>query len=100
MPTVHPGQLDPATGHRPPRPGSLLNPAAGCRILTPITITPAEAQAGGAVNINNSTRSASRISIHDYSVITPEDTRFSVSGRVTKTFGANAQAYLRQLLSK
>ncbi len=71
----------------------LLNPAAGCRNLTPIVITPAEAAAGGAGFINMPTTLCQQDLVNQYSVIAPADTRFSVSGRFTKNFG-DQQLYL------
>ena len=92
VPTVAPA--DPNTGFPlPTATWTLLNPSAGCGKLTPITITPAEAAAGGAANILTNTTLCQQDLVNQYFVITPEDTRFSVSGRFTKNIG-NAQAYL------
>ncbi|MEO8925800.1 MAG: TonB-dependent receptor [Caulobacteraceae bacterium] len=70
----------------------ILNTAAGCGKLTPITITAAEVANTGATGVTGATL-CQQDNIHDYGIITPRDDRFSISGRVTKTVGANAQAY-------
>ena len=54
---------------------------------------PAEARAGGATHVNNSTLCQQDFT-NQYGVIAPEDTRYSVSGRFSKALGDNAKAYL------
>ncbi len=73
----------------------LVNPAAGCRGLTSITVTPDQAAAGGASGIDNGPVKLCQLDrILNYGVISPDDKRFSLSFRGTKTLGANAEAYL------
>ena len=69
--------------------------AAGCGSLKSITITPAEAAAGGASGINNGPVTLCQLDrVYNYGVISPDDKRFSASFRGTKTLGADAEAYL------
>jgi iron complex outermembrane receptor protein len=73
----------------------LLNPAAGCRGLTPITVTPDQAAAGGASGIDNGPVTLCQLDrVHDYGVISPDDKRVSVSLRGTKMLGSGAEAYI------
>ncbi|MDQ2861152.1 MAG: TonB-dependent receptor, partial [Pseudomonadota bacterium] len=73
----------------------LLNPAAGCGGLMPVTITPAQAAAGGASGIDNGpVKLCQQDLTHDYGVISPDDKRLSASFRGTKRLGENAEAYL------
>ncbi len=71
----------------------LLNPTAGCGAMPTITITKAEAQAGGARHVVGSTLCQQDF-INDYGMISPEDTRYSLSGRATKKLGDDAKAYV------
>ncbi len=73
----------------------LLNSAAGCRGLKSVTVTPAQAAAGGAAGIDNGPVTLCQQDlINQYGVISPDDKRVSVSFRGTKTLGADAEAYL------
>ena len=69
----------------------LLNPSAGCGMDTPVTVTPAQAAdlAGfsGPVNLCQQDNRAL------YGIISPEDERFSLSGRATIRLGEHAEAY-------
>ena len=69
----------------------LLNPTAGCRGLTPITIQPSQATVSG---FSAPVTLCQQDLVHDYSVIAPDDKRFSISGRFTKNLPGNAQAYV------
>lgn len=71
----------------------LLNPAAGCGPLTPVTITPAQAAAGGATGVSAPVNLCQQDSARQYGVISPDDKRFSASLRFTKQINADTQAY-------
>lgn len=71
----------------------LINPANGCGGLTPVTVTPAQAAAGGATGITAPVLLCQQDRVHDYSEISPDDKRFSASFRLTKQINADTQAY-------
>jgi iron complex outermembrane receptor protein len=69
----------------------LLNPAAGCGRLTPVTITPGEAKVGGfSAPVNLCQQDLT----HDYSLIAPERSRVSMDGRFTKKLWDGAEGYV------
>jgi iron complex outermembrane receptor protein len=70
-----------------------LAPGATCGSLTPITITPAQAAAGGAVGIGVPTALCQQDLNKQYEEIEPDQKRFSFSLRGTKDLGEHAQAY-------
>ncbi len=72
----------------------LLNPSAGCGPLKSVTVTPAQAAAGGATGITAPVTLCQQDFVHDYGIITPDDERFSVSARATKRFNNGAEAYV------
>ena len=69
----------------------LLNPAAGCGALAPVTITPANS--GGAVGYSAPVNVCQQDNEKMYGMIAPEDTRISVSIRGTKELPNGAEAY-------
>lgn len=72
----------------------LFNPAQpNCGALRTVTVTPAQAKAGGATGITAPVTLCQQDFTHDYGTISPDDKRFSASFRATKTLGANAQGY-------
>ncbi|MFZ5796535.1 MAG: TonB-dependent receptor domain-containing protein [Sphingomonas sp.] len=78
-------------------PGSqfqLLNPAAGCRDLTAITLTAAQqVQAAGAGTPTGSLV-CSQDNVKDYLMEIPEEQRFGATAHLTVNVGSQAQAYL------
>lgn len=71
----------------------LLNPAAGCGGLAAVTVTPAQALAGGATGVTNPVTLCQQDFTHDYGEISPDQKRFSVSFRATKQINDDTQAY-------
>ncbi len=73
----------------------LFNPAsANCGALRPVTVTPDQAAAGGAAGITAGPATFCQQDFtHDYSTISPDQKRFSVSFRGTKQINADTQAY-------
>ena len=71
----------------------LLNPAGGCGGLTTVTITPAQAAAGGAAGVTAPVTLCQQDTTHDYGEISPEDKRFSANFRLTKQINSDTQAY-------
>lgn len=71
----------------------LLNPSAGCGALKSVTVTPAQAAAGGATGITAPVTLCQQDFIHDYGIITPEDERLSVTMRGTKRFNGTTEGY-------
>jgi iron complex outermembrane receptor protein len=66
---------------------NLLNPAAGCRDLTPVNVpTSASATAGGTVQCSRDTRAL-------YGQLQPEQERLGFAGRFTAKIGDNAEFY-------
>ncbi len=70
----------------------LLNPALGCGSLTPVTITANEVRKAVA-GVPAGTQLCQQDLTKQYTVIQPEDTRMSLSGRFTKRFGDGTEAY-------
>lgn len=72
----------------------LLNPGAGCRDLTAITLT--AAQLADAANAGTPTGSlvCSQDNVKDYLEEIPEVTRWGATAHLTVNVGSNAQAYL------
>ena len=71
----------------------LLNPAAGCGYLTPITVTPAQAAAGGATGVTAPVTLCQQDLTRQFAQISPDDQRFSSSLRFTKQINADTQFY-------
>ncbi len=73
----------------------LLNPAAGCGSLKPITLTAANIAAGGgnAVGVVPGTTLCQQDNTNLYGMIAPEDTRESISIRGTKELPGGAEFY-------
>ncbi len=71
----------------------LLNPAAGCGNLTPVTITPSQAAAGGAVGVTAPVNLCQQDLVRQYGTISPDDKRFSISLRGTKKLWGDAEGY-------
>ena len=71
----------------------LLNPAAGCGSLATVTITPAQAAAGGATGITAPVTLCQQDNTKQFGVISPDDKRFSSSLRFTKQINNDTQAY-------
>ncbi|MGN6621655.1 MAG: TonB-dependent receptor plug domain-containing protein, partial [Sphingomonas sp.] len=83
--------------HGAPVPGSefqLLNPAAGCRDLKPITLTAAQLAQAAAAGTPTGSLVCSQDNVHDYLEEIPEITRWGATAHVTANVGSNAQAYL------
>jgi len=78
-------------------PGSryqLLNPAAGCGNLKPVTLTPAQqTNAGGNAGGTAPSVVCQQDLQHDYFMEQPRTSRFGATGRVTANIGSRAQAY-------
>ncbi|MGN6376727.1 MAG: TonB-dependent receptor domain-containing protein [Sphingomonas sp.] len=78
-------------------PGSefqLLNPAAGCRDLKPITLTAAQQAQAAKAGTPTGSLICQQDNIHDYLEEIPQITRKGVTAHVTANIGSNAQAYL------
>ena len=75
----------------------LLNPAAGCGTLKSVTITPAQATNPSTgttlAGFNAPVTLCQQDFRHDYNIISPEDTRFSINAHGVRNLGASAQAY-------
>ena len=69
-------------------PWQLLNPAAGCRNLTAVTLT-----ADQAASIGADTPQCQQDLIRDYAEIAPKQNRFGISTHGTFKIGDRAQAY-------
>jgi iron complex outermembrane recepter protein len=83
-----------ATNTNPLGAYQLLNPAAGCGSLTPVTLTPGQqgttdSYAGPTYGANQCQQDLTR----DYGVIQPRDTRVSATIHGTIDVGSRAQAY-------
>jgi iron complex outermembrane receptor protein len=70
-----------------------LAPGATCGSLKSITVTPAEAAVYGATGIGVPTNLCQQDLTNQYRELAPDDKRFSLSLRGTKTLGEHAQAY-------
>jgi iron complex outermembrane recepter protein len=73
----------------------LLNPAAGCGSLTPITLTGAQltntgGNTGAVAAINNCQQDLRK----EYNLIAPQSERFGTSARLTLKVGDNSEAYV------
>ena len=68
----------------------LLNPSAGCGMDKPVTIAPGQATVSGFTGPVNLCQQDNRAL---YGIISPEDERFSLSGRATIRLGEHAEAY-------
>ncbi len=74
----------------------LLNPTAGCGNLTPVTITANEARrltGQTAVSVTGAKLCQLDL-VNQYNVIQPEDTRKSISARLTKRFDDTTEGYM------
>ena len=74
----------------------LLNPTAGCGSLTPVTITANEARrltGQTAVSVTGAQLCQQDL-VKDFLTIMPEDTRKSVSARLTKRFSDTMEGYV------
>jgi iron complex outermembrane recepter protein len=71
----------------------LLNAADGCRDLTPTTITPEQAANGGFDGFDNPVAACLQDPVAQYGQITPENDRFSLSGRFTFQLDSGAEVY-------
>ena len=91
---VRPFALNPATGlYAAAGDYRLLNPAAGCGNLASVTVTAAQAAAGGASGINAPTTLCQQDLTRQFGYISPDDKRFSSSFRLTKQINNDTQAY-------
>ncbi|MEG3177203.1 TonB-dependent receptor [Sphingomonas sp. RB3P16] len=72
----------------------LLNPAAGCRDLTPITLTAAQQAQGAAVGTPTGSLVCGQDNVKDYLMELPEQQRFGANAHLTVNVGSQAQAYL------
>ena len=94
VPVIRPFTFNPATGaYTAAGDYRLLNPAAGCGSLNPVTITPAQAMAGGATGITAPVALCQQDLTKQYGEISPDDKRFSASLRFTKQINADTQFY-------
>ncbi|MES2020108.1 MAG: TonB-dependent receptor [Pseudomonadota bacterium] len=78
-------------------PGSqfqLLNPAAGCRDLTAITLTAAQQAQAAAAGTPTGSLVCSQDNVKDYLMEIPEEQRFGATAHLTVNVGSQAQAYL------
>ncbi|MGK0491283.1 MAG: iron complex outermembrane receptor protein [Sphingomonas echinoides] len=78
-------------------PGSqfqLLNPAAGCRDLTSITLTPAQQALAAGAGTPTGAQVCSQDNVKDYLMEIPEEQRFGATAHLTVNVGSQAQAYL------
>lgn len=72
----------------------LLNPAAGCRDLTPITLTAAQQQNAADAGTPTTPLICQQDNIKDYLEEIPEQKRFGANAHFTANLGGDAQAYL------
>ncbi|MDR7256183.1 iron complex outermembrane receptor protein [Sphingomonas sp. BE270] len=72
----------------------LLNPAAGCRDLTAITLTPAQQAQAAAAGTPTGSLVCSQDNVKDYLLEIPEEQRFGATAHLTVNVGSKAQAYL------
>ncbi len=93
VPVVRPFAPDGMGGYTPDGDYRLLNQAAGCGGLKAVTITPDQANAGGATGITAPVNLCQQDFVHDYNQISPDDKRFSASLRFTKRINENTEAY-------
>jgi iron complex outermembrane receptor protein len=72
----------------------LINPAAGCGGLPSVNITPAMATTYGVTGITSNTTLCQEDLRKEYRTISPDDKRYSLSGRFTKQFNDNMQGFV------
>lgn len=75
-------------------PFELLNPAAGCRDLKAITLTPDQQAQAADAGTPTGSLVCSQDNVHDYLEEIPQITRWGATAHLTANIGSNAQAYL------